>query len=364
MDSRNTTLDIARGLGIIIVCIYHIVYRPEMGFADMLILGGIWFILPFFFVISGYLYKPDKLFSVSENIIYRIKRLLIPALKYTITLLLLWGLYCVIVHGVTLKEWARDIVLTYLRPEFYRLLIDKDVRIDGLIYDMISTVWFLWTMILAAPLFYIFVDFTNKRAINLFLVCAVLIIISTLLHPYNAKFSWSLTLIPVYSAAALCGAFMNSHDLINKFFYSKYKYILAIIAAIIHVKIFNKFGSFWVFSNSICNDSAGNFAVLIFFLQVFIGGYAYIVLCDLINKCGVINKILAFIGANSLVFVFMHRIFSTIFADIIGAPIKSWEFWYVPFTAEAFIKSFCGFIFTIIMCSILACIINKRAAKL
>ena len=363
MKRRNTTLDIARGLGIIIVCIYHIVYRPEKGLADMLILCGIWFILPFFFVISGYLYKPHR-YSISDYIIHRGKSLLIPTLKYTITLLLLWGLYCVIIHGETLKEWARDIVLTYLRPEFYRLLISPDVNTDGLIYDMISTVWFMWTMIFSAPLFYGFVEFTNKRAANLFIVCAVLIIISTLLHPYRAKFSWSLTLVPVYAAISLCGSFMKTHDLVSKFFAGNYKYILAVIAAVIHVKIFYKFASFWVFSNEIGNSAAGNFAVLIFFLQTFIGGYAYIVLCELINKLGFLEKILAFIGQNSLMFMFTHRIFSTIFADIIGAPIKSWEFWYVPFTAEAFIKSLGGFIFAMIMCSILACINKKVAAKL
>ena len=331
-----------------------------MGFTDMLILGGIWFILPFFFVISGYLYKPHER-SVSENIIYRTKKLLIPTLKYTVILLLLWGLYCVIVHGETLKEWGRDIVLTYLKPEFYRLLINKDVRIDGLIYDMISVVWFIWTMIFAVPLFYIFVDFTNKRAANLFIVCAVLIIISTLLYPYSANLSWSLSLVPVYDAIALCGAFLASHDLIKKFFTRSYKYFFAVIAAVVHIAIFYQFGSFWVFANSICNDRAGNFAVLIFFLQVFIGGYAYVVLCELINECGFINKFFAFVGRNSLEFMFLHRIFSTIFSDIIGAPIKSWEFWYVPFTWESFIKSFGGFVFTIIMCSIIACMNKKKS---
>ena len=352
MSSRNTTLDIARGLGIIIVCIYHIVYRPEAGFADMLILGGIWFILPFFFVISGYLYKPDR-FSVYDNIIYRVESLLIPALKYTVTLLFLWGVYCMIFHGVAIKEFARDIVLTYLRPEFYRLLISPDVRIDGLVYDMISTVWFIWTMILTAPLYYVLVDFTNKRALNLFIVCALLIIVSTILHPYNAKFSWSLTLVPVYCAVTLCGAFLRSHDLIDKIFSGIHQYIIAIIAVIVHITIFYKFGSFWVFSNSIANDNAGNWGVFIFFAQTLIGGYAYIVLCILLDNFTLSRKFLAFIGRNSLVFMFTHRIFATIFADIIQAPIKSWEYWYVPFTAEAFFKSFAGFIFALLMGSLI-----------
>lgn len=362
MSSRNTTLDIARGLGIIIVCIYHIIYRPEMSFADMLILGGIWFILPFFFVISGYLYKPNKR-PLIAGIVHRIEHLLIPSLKYTVILLLSWGIYCMMFHGVTVKEFARDIVLTYLRPEFYRVFISPDVRIDGIIYDMISTVWFIWTMILAAPLFYVLVDFTNKRALNLFIVCALLVIISTILHPYNAKFSWSLTLVPVYCAAALCGSFLSSHDLVNKIFTGIHQYIIAVIALIVHIMIFYKFGSFWVFSNSIANDNAGNFGVFIFFIQIFIGGYAYIVLCRLIDKFSIPEEFFVFIGRNSLVFMFTHRIFATLFADMIQAPIKSWEFWYVPFTAEAFFKSLAGFIYALLMGGVIVKIQRMRRRR-
>ncbi len=87
-------------------------------------------------------------------------------------------------------------------------------------------------------------------------------------------------------------------------------------------------------------------------------------LCELINKFVFLAKILAFIGQNSLMFMFTHRIFAAIFADIIGSPIKTGDFWYVPFTAEAFIRSLGGFIFAMIMCSILACINKKVAAKL
>lgn len=106
---RIATLDIARGLGIIAVSIYHLVYRPKDGVADQIISECIWLILPFFFLMSGYNFKKNC--SFRDNITHRIKAMLIPALKYTAVLLVLGGIYCAFFHSYTVKDWLRDYIL-------------------------------------------------------------------------------------------------------------------------------------------------------------------------------------------------------------------------------------------------------------
>ncbi len=69
-------LDIARGIGLLLVIISH-----SCGLSPYLIN----YYIPLFFVVSGYLYKEGR--SYGENIRHKAKRLLIPYFGYSAVLL-------------------------------------------------------------------------------------------------------------------------------------------------------------------------------------------------------------------------------------------------------------------------------------
>ena len=65
-------LDVARGIGLLLVIISH-----SCGLSPYLIN----YYIPLFFVVSGYLYKPGR--SYGENMAHKAKRLLVPYFGYS-----------------------------------------------------------------------------------------------------------------------------------------------------------------------------------------------------------------------------------------------------------------------------------------
>ena len=66
-------LDVARGIGLLLVIISH-----SCGLSPYLIN----YYIPLFFVVSGYLYKPGR--SYGENMAHKAKRLLVPYFGYSV----------------------------------------------------------------------------------------------------------------------------------------------------------------------------------------------------------------------------------------------------------------------------------------
>lgn len=358
--TRNKIFDIARGIAILCVCVYHIVYTQENGPADMIMRQSVWFAVPFFFLLSGYLYKIIE----HHNLVRRVKILLIPSLEYTFSLLVIGGIYCMFFHSYTFKDICIDAVYTYLRPEFSTKLIPLEMYYwDRLLYDIISQVWFIWTMIFTQPVFYFFVRYTYNNFRNLFIVCAVMLLISFMLYDYSSYVSWSLTLVPVYAAIMLAGDYCAGLDFSERIINSidSKSYILAVIALIIHAVMFYFSGSPRAFMNEL--GTIGRWSVFTFFIQIFIGGYAFMIVCKLLSKVKYVSEFLQFAGRNSLLFMFMHRPFGVIYSDLLGTYIKSGPTWSVEFNSEVCIYSLIIFTLSIISCSLFALIKGRLLSK-
>ena len=341
--NRNTTMDIARGLGLIAVSVYHLVYRAKASIADQFIRECIWLVIPFFFIVSGYNYVSGKR-TLRQNIIHRLESLLITTLKYTLILLVLGGVYCAVVHGYTIKDWTRDVIFTYLRPEFSAVVI-PDWGYGGILFENISTVWFVWTMLFAYMIFYFVADLALKNKLNFFLCIVIFLLIGISLYDIADKFSWSLTLTPIYAAIMLCGVYVAKNS-----FILKQNIWLAIVAAVIHVLMFKFFGTDLICYNKL--GTIGKWSVIPFFIQVFIGTYALVVLCRILADFHVLSRILAFIGRNSLSFLMLHCAFGVIFADLMKTYIKPGPYWYIDVTPEIFVKSLVGWLLSMICCAI------------
>ena len=170
--SRKADIDTAKGLGIILVSIYHLVYRPENGTADIILCELIWLFVPFFFVLSGWNFRDER--TLRENVMHRLKVLFLPALKYTMLLLLFGGIYCMAFHGCTAQDWLRDAIHTYLRPEFASALL-PEWGVGGILFECISPVWFVWTMVLSYMVFYPVSGYALKDTACLCVSCVVLL---------------------------------------------------------------------------------------------------------------------------------------------------------------------------------------------
>ncbi len=331
--SRKADIDTAKGLGIILVSIYHLVYRPENGTADIILCELIWLFVPFFFVLSGWNFRDER--TLRENVMHRLKVLFLPALKYTMLLLLFGGIYCMAFHGCTAQDWLRDAIHTYLRPEFASALL-PEWGVGGILFECISPVWFVWTMVLSYMVFYPVSGYALKDTACLCVSCVVLLSAGILL----------------YAAIMLCGAWLSRHS-----GSIRPSVPVAAAAVVLHAVMYHFCGNDYAFASQL--GTVGRWSVIPFFVQTFTGGYAVYVFCKLCPEH--ITKILAFVGRNSFRFLLLHGIFAMIASDLLHTYIKlSPDRWYVEsVTPEVFAKSVMVWVFSVICCTVF-CMVQER----
>lgn len=352
VKDRNLNIDVAKGIGIICVSIYHFVFRYENSLSDKILCELIWLLMPLFFIISGYLDKNRKK-SFSQKIFYRIKALLVPTLKYTVIWLLIGGIYCVIFHDYSSRDFFRDVIQTYLRPEFSNFVI-PEWGVGGILFESLSAVWFIWSMMFTYFIFYHIADYVRYDSKKLIFTVLILLSLGIIVYDFGEKISWSLTVIPIYAALMLCGSyFAQIHDF-------KFNFLIAITAAVIHFVMYQFFGTDFVFANSL--GTVGRWSVITFFLQTFIGIYAFMALCSALNKkTKLISKFFIYIGQNSLIFLVFHGAFGLIYSDVLHTFIKlSQEYWYIDnITPETFCKSLAVCFLSILSCFVICFLKDK-----
>ena len=209
--SRLEFVDIAKGIGIMIVCFGH------SGAEDVVIswIGG--FIVPLFFILSGYMYK-DKGIPVGKDLYNKGKKLLKPYLFFSVVLLLIYKRFAW--NDIVGVFYSRYCLYTYHAPD--NIFFMKATN---------SPMWFLTAMFATFPLFYIIMK--NEKYIKW-------IILSYLLITWGCTFlpillPWSLDVVFIMAIFMYIGVlFRRQENLLNK---PSYIYWLIIAAFLILCKV-------------------------------------------------------------------------------------------------------------------------------
>ena len=209
--SRLEFVDIAKGIGIMIVCFGH------SGAEDVVIswIGG--FIVPLFFILSGYMYK-DKGIPVGKDLYNKGKKLLKPYLFFSVVLLLIYKRFAW--NDIVGVFYSRYCLYTYHAPD--NIFFMKATN---------SPMWFLTAMFATFPLFYIIMK--NEKYIKW-------IVLSYLLITWGCTFlpillPWSLDVAFIMAIFMYIGVlFRRQENLLNK---PSYIYWLIIAAFLILCKV-------------------------------------------------------------------------------------------------------------------------------
>lgn len=209
--SRLEFVDIAKGIGIMIVCFGH------SGAEDVVIswIGG--FIVPLFFILSGYMYK-DKGIPVGKDLYNKGKKLLKPYFFFSVVLLLIYKRFAW--NDIVGVFYSRYCLYTYHAPD--NIFFMKATN---------SPMWFLTAMFATFPLFYIIMK--NEKYIKW-------IILSYLLITWGCTFlpillPWSLDVAFIMAIFMYIGVlFRRQENLLNK---PSYIYWLIIAAFLILCKV-------------------------------------------------------------------------------------------------------------------------------
>lgn len=209
--SRLEFVDIAKGIGIMIVCFGH------SGAEDVVIswIGG--FIVPLFFILSGYMYK-DKGIPVGKDLYNKGKKLLKPYFFFSVVLLLIYKRFAW--NDIVGVFYSRYCLYTYHAPD--NIFFMKATN---------SPMWFLTAMFATFPLFYIIMK--NEKYIKWIALSYLLITWGCTFLPI--LFPWSLDVVFIMAIFMYIGVlFRRQENLLNK---PSYIYWLIIAAFLILCKV-------------------------------------------------------------------------------------------------------------------------------
>lgn len=346
---RNDIADIAKGLGILLVAAYHLVYRVQDGAADQAIREGIWFAIPFFFLASGYFYRPSP-GGLPEDLRRRARTLLLPTVLTELLLLLAGGVYCILAHGYGPRELFRDVAYTFLRPELSAQLLPGwgDV---GELFNNLSPVWFVWTMCWATLLFLPLAAFAAGDGRKTALCCAALLIVQLPLYTLLPPTSWSISLAPVCAALMLGASRLRQAGLVRRLLGLPPlpAALAALAAAAVHFALFRFDGTDQVYTGAL--GTRVWLDVPLFVAEALVGSVFWLGLARLLHGAGITARAVAFIGRHSLVYLLWHCFFGMVFADLMRTYIKPGPNWYVELTPAVFWKSAAGFVLSMLCCA-------------
>ena len=209
--SRLEFVDIAKGIGIMIVCFGH------SGAEDVVIswIGG--FIVPLFFILSGYMYK-DKGIPVGKDLYNKGKKLLKPYMFFSVVLLLIYKRFAW--NDIVGVFYSRYCLYTYHAPD--NIFFMKATN---------SPMWFLTAMFATFPLFYIIMK--NEKYIKWIALSYLLITWGCTFLPILLP--WSLDVVFIMAIFMYIGVlFRRQENLLNK---PSYIYWLIIAAFLILCKV-------------------------------------------------------------------------------------------------------------------------------
>lgn len=260
-SNRIDTLDIAKGIGIILV-----VWAHARGIFSSYIYQ---FHMPFFFLISGYLYSRNS--TLKEFTVRKLKSLYIPFVSWNILFRIAEAVTGI--EEFTFKRLIRSIVKILLT-------LEKDGTFLG-------ATWFLGALFVVSVLYKIidtYMDIENKRIIITILFCCLSVIGFSIDFPY--MFSRTLVLCGYYAI----GVFIKEmvHD---KKAFSQSVLAYFCIAVFIVIGHYNA-----------ANMGANNYKYpAVFFIGALLASYFFIYISKKIDtKTKYVKKLFVYIGKNSL----------------------------------------------------------------
>lgn len=168
--SRYDYLDIAKGIGILLVVWAHILIT---GVSHRVIYA---FHMPLFFLISGMLFRRDKYKSFFDFLRRRAKRLLVPFVVYSVVTWIIWALFRFVRH---------DDVVSYWDPLFQTII----AKGSGAYMVHNSALWFI-PCLFATEIMYFAIS--NSNYITRIAVCICCASLSFGLGHYFADVWWFL----------------------------------------------------------------------------------------------------------------------------------------------------------------------------
>lgn len=271
-EKRIPWLDICRGIGIILVVLGH------SAIPEVLRKYIFSFHMPLFFFISGFLFKKNTNLSIVSYVLHKVRTLLLPYFYFSIIIVICYY----ILNELTIKKGLINVLL-------------------GLGGHHGIALWFIISLFITEILFYIVYNNVSNKNLTIYILVSFVvgyIMYKMQIHlPY--KFEVTFTAIVFY----YLGYIFRKNDLLkslNKYFYLFGLMFISILFSSLNSRVDMNY------------NQLGN---IIYFYLSAISGILYLHIISInfitMNKyhlMAFLNKILIFLGMNSLIILAIHQI--------------------------------------------------------
>jgi len=329
--NRVKYLDIAKGIGIILVILGHM----DIGFVKNYIYS---FHLPLFFLISGIC------FNLGENYLSYLK-------KKSYRCLLPYAVFGMIIVLVETKTG-------YLYKKGFKINL-----IDLLKQERYSTLWFLATLFLASNIFYLIVKICKQNEIIILIVSIVLSVIFVYLDQNLIRaLPWNLDTAFIVLGFMAVGYFIkNFKGILDKLvgISLKKKIVITVLFFLGNVACF----ILNLMVSEVCLEMYwncyGNYALMI--LSAIFGCLMIILISSMIDFAP-----LERLGKNSMTYFALHQSvflwpYTLLFRKIKFLPIKVYA---RTVNAKVVLAEICLFVLTLVSCMIVDKIIRRTKLKI
>lgn len=294
--TRYKFLDVARGIGMMLVIIAH-----SCGLSRYLI----YYFIQLFFILSGYLYKPGR--SYKESILKKAKRLLIPYFVYNAVLLVFYALM-----GRTAEETKLSALgILYSRACLYDTTTTATENNIFLLNISNSAMWYLTAFFMASLVYHLVIDKCLESKKFLIGCLTVLTILTMALAELPILLPWSMDIAFVGAIFMIVGTLMGR----AKFFEQKWNPGLVIATFVCYVTLTT--------INTDLNTSIREYGLygrwsVPFYIIIGISGSTLAIWVARLVQDTIVGKFLCYIGQNTVILLGFHILILEMFAIVVS----------------------------------------------
>lgn len=358
-NKRIASVDVAKGIGIVIVCMRHLVNTIGVD----LMANFFPFLMGMYFIFSGYFYKTGS--GYLYNVKKRIKQILIPFLIYQFIVLFGYYLFELIIGNpldlsIVINDY-KDVVID--RYAFTPILSTyTSVNSTTSIARHAGPSWFLLRLFCAELIFFAIADkaLASKRntIVSVFVLCTISVVLNLILlnHlPFQIENLFSIV------AILIVGGYGRKCN-IAKYIENEYKtkkywiiFICTLIGYLFLNYIFKCGGSDLI--TGVYGPWIG-WSIYLWLPTNVLATYVFVVICFFISKIKLFDKIFSLLGKHTLFILCFHRIIAQVIGELVGLDVL-WG----DISRYTIPGALCLMFFSITICILIDILIDKIKYK-
>lgn len=343
MGKRFDYVDIAKGLGIMLVIMGHIEhdYVPFCGSVH----------IPLFFVLSGYLYDIDKKSDMvyGTTVLKRIKRLIIPYFLYNLILYAKYLLKLVLSHEFTAELGVKAAMGFIYSSSLLYKNVSLENNFEGFVFGN-GPLWFLTAMAVSSVFFYFIIYFVLKHQFDwkkIIISSVVLCTVSWLLCrclPVYLPWSFEMALLGcIFMLFGLCIRRYNIVEILKKNIW------IPLVCLIVFAGLHHFNGS----ANMAIQDYGRS--MIVYLMLGMLGSVMVLFISLMLEKSALINRAVSYVGQNTLIILAFHM---TIISLMVSVLEKLQFTWLLDWDGFFVIRFFVGLFGCLILNEILTKVIK------